>query len=171
MYPDLKSTIYSLRTLTTTEGFLDGEWQGNHMHFSFASNAWLSVINWNAIAGEKMSRKERTAPIKSTSQQLNQIQPLSVQDWYKQQLAPKKKDFRRTEHKFEWMSVEEWFIWALIPRLCLETPRSSEPCNHELWFHNCWLSLRRRFMYSQSSPRETEMERDRKSWNNTATVH
>lgn len=73
---------------------------------------------------------------------------------------PRKKDFTRTEHEFEWMSGEKWFIWALIPRLRLETSRSSELCNHEQWFHNCWLSPRHRFMYSQSFPRERQRWRE-----------
>lgn len=102
--------------------FLDGEWQGNHMHFTSTSNASLGVINWNAIAGEKMSWKERTASIKSTSQQLNPIQPLSAQDWYEQQLGLK----RKTSH-VQSMNLNEG------------AERSD---SFELWFHGCaWKRL------------------------------
>lgn len=89
-----KSSSVETGTLTNVGGFLAGDWQGNHIHFTSASNASLGAINWNAIAGEKMSRKERTAPIKSTSQQLNQILPASAHDWYERRLVSTRKRHR-----------------------------------------------------------------------------
>lgn len=157
-YADLKSKKYSLvetRTFTSIENFLDGEWQGNHMHFTSTSNASLEHNCWRE---KELERENHSYQVHITAIKPN---PATVcARLIRTTARPEKKDFTRTEHEFEWMSGEEEFVRALIPRLLLEKSLSSEQCNHEQWFHNCWLSPWRRFMYSKSSPRERQRWRE-----------